>query len=263
MAEGLQHHIVDISATSDTDQQYRDLIMERGWHHPEPEADVLVFDMLDTTIHDYRSGVPVVTLEDRGNGTLYASAVINAMYGPQTHQFRKPGNYAGAKYAVLRPEFTIGDYQVNQDANKVVLLFGGTDPSNLTGLAEFATQQWDVDIIHPGDDRSIAVAMHDADLLITSGGRTVFEAAAVGIPTIVMCQNMRETTHTHLGVGNINMGLGRLVDPDRLTYVVQQTLEDYELRRDMNLEAGKSIDGFGADRVRTIIEHVGRFGEGP
>ena len=259
LAEGLQHHIVDIATTADTDQRYRDLIMERGWHHPEPEADVGVYDVLDTTPDDYRTGVPTVTLEDQGNAARQATAVINAMYA---------GMYAGiahtgAKYAVLRPEFTIGSFHVKQDANRVLLLFGGTDPSNLTGLAEFAAQQWDVDIIHPGDERSVTAAMHDADLLITSGGRTVFEAAAVGLPTIVLCQNMRETTHTHLGVGNVNMGLGRLVDPDRLTYVVQQTLEDYELRRDMSAVGSESIDGYGAARVRRIIEHVGLYGEAP
>jgi spore coat polysaccharide biosynthesis predicted glycosyltransferase SpsG len=190
-----------------------------------------------------------------------AAAVVNAMYPPD--HSRPNTHYTGSKYAVLRSEFTVGDYQVNPDAQRVLILFGGTDPAGLTELAKFATQQWDVDVIAPGDDRSVAAAMHDADLLITSGGRTVFEAAAVGIPTIVMCQNMRETTHTHLGRGNLNLGLGRMVDPDRLTYVVQQTLEDYELRRDMSQEAKASIDGRGADRVRAIIEHVGYFGEKP
>ena len=266
LAEGLQHHNIEISYTEDSDHTLVDPIYtERGWHGADPpgfgQADVVVYDKLDTTINDYQSAVPVVTFEDRGNGTRYASAVINAMYPEYTASIS--ARFTGAKYAVLRPEFTIGMFHVEQSASKVLVLFGGTDPANLTGLAEFATQQWEVDVIHPGDDRSVAAAMHDADLLITSGGRTVFEAAAVGIPTIVMCQNMRETMHTHLGVGNVNMGLGRLVDPDRLTYVVQETLGDYELRRDMSSEARKSIDGYGADRVRRIIEHVGLYGEAP
>ena len=178
--------------------------------------------------------------------------------------------YRGANYAVLRPEFTIGRFHVEQSASKVLVLFGGTDPAKLTDLVGAAMlnddgdgSRWDVDVVFPSDQRSVAAAMHDADLLITSGGRTVFEAAAVGIPTIVMCQNMRETTHTHLGVGNINLGIGRLVTPEQLRHVVTETLNDYELRRDMSATAKKSIDGYGAARVRRIIEHVGLYGEAP
>lgn len=254
LAEGLQHHDVAVSQSAYSDPGAYDLLHERGWPAFIDTPDIFVYDALGERWPDEAYYEPTPTVAFEVVDGVY-TATINAMYGN--------GDYTGAKYAVLRPEFTIGTFHVKQDADRVLLLFGGTDPANLTGLAEFATQQWDVDVIRPGDDRSIAAAMHDADLLITSGGRTVFEAAAVGIPTIVMCQNMRETTHSHLGVGNINMGLGRLVDPERLTYVVQQTLEDYELRRDMSQEARKSIDGLGADRVRRIIEHVGLYGEAP
>ncbi len=254
LAEGLQHHTVAIALDSESGGDAYDTLHERGWPAFYDTPDVFVYDALGRRWPDeaHYGGLPTVGLEVTDSGY---TATVNAMYGD--------GDYTGAKYAVLRPEFTIGTFHVKQDADKVLVLFGGTDPANLTGLAEFAAQQWDVDIIHPGDDRSVASAMHDADLLITSGGRTVFEAAATGIPTIVLCQNMRETTHTHLGVGNVNMGLGRLVDPDRLTYVIQQTLEDYELRRDMSAVGRQSIDSHGADRVRRIIEHVGLYGEAP
>jgi spore coat polysaccharide biosynthesis predicted glycosyltransferase SpsG len=270
LAEGLQHHELGFVLDADTDLWATELIRERGWtlltsDQSITDADVAVLDKLDTSHHDYQAGTPTVTLEDRGYGSRMAAAVINAMYDYEGLYHGVP--YTGSKYAVLRSEFLIGDYPVNQDAQRVLILFGGTDPANLTGLAQHAIHTADIridyDIIAPGDDRSVAAAMHDADLLITSGGRTVFEAAAVGIPTIVMCQNMRETTHTHLGRGNLNLGLGRMVDPDRLTYVIGQTLEDYELRRDMSQEAKASIDGRGADRVRAIIEHVGYFGEKP
>ena len=91
----------------------------------------------------------------------------------------------------------------------------------------------------------------------------MFEAAAVGIPTIVLSQNMRETTHTHLGVGNLDMGLGRLVDPFHLQRTVKSVLDDYDLRLDLSQTARASVDGHGADRIRRIIEHVGTYGEKP
>ena len=276
LAEGLQHHDVTIGLTKDSDQWAFDLVEERGFSVAgrQEVGDVAVYDRLDSVAGWKGPMEPFVVFEDRGPGASQAAAVINAMYDPYPWGRSKIGNeYHGAKYAVLRPEFTIGDYTVKNgpdldydpDLSSVMILFGGTDPGNLAGLAVHALTGADLAFTEfaPGDDISVAAAMHKHDLLITSGGRTVFEAAAVGIPTIVLCQNMRETTHTHLGKGNINLGLGRMVEPDRLRYVVEQTLGDYELRRDMSSEARASIDGLGAARVRRIIEHVGLYGEAP
>jgi len=98
--------------------------------------------------------------------------------------------------------------------------------------------------------------MRTSDLLITSGGRTVFEAAAVGIPTIVMAQNLRETTHTHLGYehGNVYLGLGKLVTPQTLLDTVCQVALDHELRVD--LSARGRPDGKGLDRIVAKIEEA-------
>lgn len=249
LAEGLQHHNVGIRPGVGSSPDMWAFLEQRGWSTPIAAPDVLVRDTLDTPVH--HDGIPQVAMET----TRPEDVTINALYGH--------GDYVGARYAVLRPEFTVRPYQVSDHGLKVMVMFGGTDPSNLTRLTQDALPGFDLDIIRPADRRGVAAAMHQADLLITSGGRTVFEAAAVGIPTIVMSQNMRETTHTHLGVGNIDLGLGRLVAPGHLRYVVESVLGDYDLRRDLSATARASIDGQGADRVRSIIEHVGYYGEKP
>lgn len=207
--------------------------------------------------------IPSVALETTKPG---ATATINALYGH--------GDYTGAKYAVLRPEFTLKKHRHYEDATRVMVMFGGTDPSHLAAKVDAAlmrrtvdtakgTRDLEVTMVYPSNKVPVAAMMHNHDLLITSGGRTVFEAAAVGIPTIVLCQNTRELTHTHLGAGNINLGLGRLVTPDQLRYTVQQTLGDANLREQMSRDSLASIDHLGAGRVRAIIEHVARYGEKP
>lgn len=260
LAEGLQHHNVSIGLTPDSDTQAEAVLSERGWPTMPPSfVDVWVSDTLGADL----AGLPIVSLEDVDG---QADVTINAMYGH--------GDYNGSRYAVLRSEFLNGDYQIRERANRVMVMFGGTDPANLTDLAAAALRSIadedgghrllsGIDIVHPGDKAAVAERMHQADLLITSGGRTVFEAAAVGIPTIVLCQNMRETTHSHLGVGNLDLGLGTLVDPTTLAYTVRRVLADRDLRADLSATAKASIDGHGADRVRRIIEHVGLYGEKP
>lgn len=251
LAEGLQHHDVAIQIAYGTDDA-RSLLDERGWPTDVDRLlpDVVIRDALD--LAPSYGDVPTVDFETRSDS---GTVSINALYGH--------GDYSGPKYAVIRPEFHAVDYEIRDDADRVLVVFGGSDPSNLTALVESALPDIDLDVIRPSEKRSIAASMANADLLITSGGRTVYEAAAVGIPAIVLAQNVRETTHQHLGNGNLYLGLGRAVDPYALRRLVLSTLEDFELRSDLSTTSKFSIDDRGADRCRKIIEHVGLFGEKP
>src|SRR3546814_5895257 len=77
--------------------------------------------------------------------------------------------------------------------------------------------------------------MARADLAVTSGGRTVLELASLGVPTLVICQNRRETTHTFASEahGVMNLGFhGELAD-DRIAQAFATLLDHPALRRDM------------------------------
>jgi len=245
LAEGLQHHDVRINSHYHPEA----LPLLGPWEGIHQEPDVVVYDSLDKRCW-YTDGVPTVALETTLDD---ATVTINAMYGH--------GDYTGSKYAVLRPEFTTGHYEVREEAERVMVMFGGTDPSDLTRKAVGALHGIELDVIVPEQHRHVAGAMRLADLLITSGGRTVFEAAAVGVPTLVLAQNVRELSHTHLGIGNLSLGLGRLVTPEALLFNVESILDDFRLRSDLSETARGMMDMRGADRVRRIIEHVATFGE--
>ena len=51
--------------------------------------------------------------------------------------------------------------------------------------------------------------MKSADLAITSNGRTVYELAHMNIPTIVISQHQRETTHLFANKSNGFVSLGK------------------------------------------------------
>ena len=59
------------------------------------------------------------------------------------------------------------------------------------------------------DVKNMAEVMLSADFAITSNGRTVYELAALGIPTITIAQNERETTHlfSYMCNGIVYLGL--------------------------------------------------------
>jgi CMP-N-acetylneuraminic acid synthetase/spore coat polysaccharide biosynthesis predicted glycosyltransferase SpsG len=250
----------------------------------ELQPDIVVNDVLDTDVSMVRAmkerGWRVVNFEDQGIGIDHADAVINALY-EMTHP--SPHIYNGSQYYCLREEFLSATPRPVEDrVTNILICFGGTDPSRLTLKAIKAAAGVPRDIhlcviLGPGfrereevdrqlgllpnpssvvcDTRVISHHMENADLMITSGGRTVYEAAALAVPTIVLCQNHRELQHLFASTyhGFVNLGLGSEVAAEKLGEQMRQLAEDATLRREMQrrmlLWDGRS----GVERVIPII----------
>jgi CMP-N-acetylneuraminic acid synthetase/spore coat polysaccharide biosynthesis predicted glycosyltransferase SpsG len=237
------------------------------------KRNLLVNDMLDTTEEDVliarTVGYKVVNVDDLGPGARFADWVVNPLY---------PGNFADASHISSGSKWnqTSRDFHnlpprvIRRDPERVLVLFGGTDPSHFSG--RFATALHEADlgveirvIMGPGAEEqefppeivparrvpSMAAEMLAADLAITAAGRTVYECAMTGTPVIALAANALEATHAHVGpeTGVVYMGLGAFVDGDQLVPVVRRMLADYKLRSDLSIRLRKSIDSLGAQRI--------------
>lgn len=211
----------------------------------EYKPDIVVNDCLDTTEEYIKtlktSCKRVVSIEDMGIGTAYADVVINALYQGDKKK-DAPHIYSGEKYICLRDEFLIASpKEFSKEVKNVLVLFGGTDPSNLTSviynLAQKSHEKYpdmhftflvgigydcekngivtkeDYNITVIQDSSSVSQYMKEADLAFTSQGRTVYEFASLGVPAIVLAQNEREQLHTFAQMENgfFNLGLGSRV----------------------------------------------------
>ncbi len=251
-----------------TGHHHRALLLESALQHHNvihghDYADLVILDVLDTTteqVTGYKTqGMKVVTFEDRGPGARHADLVINALY-PRGDL---PNEVSGPDWADLRPEFVgLPEYDIRFPGSKVLLMFGGSDPSQLGEKTAKALVNHDVTWVEAGADEPVAYLMMTHDVLVTSAGRTVYEAAAVGIPTVVLAQNQREQTHVHLGAthGNRYLGHGRFVSADDIRDSVEILLRDKRLRQDMSRTARASVDGRGVERIRHridgLLEHL-------
>ena len=247
--------------------------------------DIVVNDILDTT-EEYMelvksTGVRVVNFEDLGKGSKKADAVINALYEKQ-HDDK---NYFwGKEYYCIRDEFLITKTkQFSEKANNILIMFGGTDPCNLTkkllnavkslnlsdvkytfvlglGYKDYKAFTEDaqssglnIEVVRNVSD--ISVYMSRADLAVSSQGRTMFELASMCVPTIIIAQNEREQTHGFgdLSNGFLNLGLGIDVDEETIAKTIKWLAETPVIRRNM-YEKMKNIDLLnGIDRVKRII----------
>jgi spore coat polysaccharide biosynthesis predicted glycosyltransferase SpsG len=145
--------------------------------------------------------------------------------------------------------------------------FGGTDPCDLTRKALAALQLLKYAgrvtvVLGPGyahgaatlseynlkgevlqSVANMAAVMREADVAVTSGGRTVTELMTLGIPTVVLCQNLRELRHSHASspFGVINLGLGEHAAVDAVAQHLLLLISDAALRREMQERALRSV----------------------
>jgi spore coat polysaccharide biosynthesis predicted glycosyltransferase SpsG/CMP-N-acetylneuraminic acid synthetase len=250
--------------------------------------DIVVNDVLDTPAEmvqamkqrDWR----VVNFEDHGPGAEHADAVINALY----HDTNPPPHvYTGPDYYCLREEFhTVTRRETPPRVQTLLVCFGGTDPSGLTVktvrvLRDFPPELRVLVVLGPGfadesqltaaldqnpqeweivrNTRVISHYMEQADLIVTSAGRTLYECATVGVPALVLCQNQRELKHVFASRqhGFINLGLGSAVPDEKLVSELRQLCEDHALRRDLQYHMWEWDGRSGIDRVIRII--VGQY----
>ena len=225
-----------------------------------------VIDLLDTDRAFMKRVKPLggfmVSMEDLGPGSLLADLVINDLY---TDAYPQDNHWYGVANAILAPQFetTPPIDEIRKKVGRVLVTYGGTDPCDLTSKALEALSQLKfgghVDVvIGPGNPRSgfglaelglsgelhasvthMAALVRRADLAITSAGRTVTETMSLGVPTLVLCQNLRELSHTHASspFGVMNLGLGQHVEVSSLADHLRLLIEDQKLRRSMHHRA--------------------------
>ncbi|XOV66290.1 MAG: cytidylyltransferase domain-containing protein [Fluviicola sp.] len=236
--------------------------------------DVVINDRLDTEASEVvrmkEFASTVINFEDLGEGALHADLVFNAMY-PEKEKL--PNHFFGLEYFILRDEFLFSQqHQVKPEVNTILLCFGGVDPSNLTTRVlqvlnkNTNAQSMEIKVIvgmgysdlgalketYPhleivNNVSNISDYIGAADLVFTSGGRTTFECACLGVPTIVLCQNQRETTHFFAKdeYGFRNLGLGTEVSDEEINAAFDDCLDE-STRKEMsntllssNLKNGK------------------------
>ena len=83
---------------------------------------------------------------------------------------------------------------------------------------------------------NISEFMFKADIIFTSAGRTMYEICSIGVPTICLCQNLREKKHIFGNTNNgfINMGLGSDVSRQEIIDKFNTLSADFEIREEFN-----------------------------
>ena len=249
----------------------------------ERQYTIFINDILTTSI-DYMIGLKtmmpeakIVNFEDDGEGTVKADLVFNALF----HEEDLPQVKAGEKYYISGKTFMFYEpIQVRDHVKRVFISFGGADPQNysdrllhmivkpeydefefvvvlgrakrnVNALMEFNKYR-NIRVLY--DVSNMPELMTECDIGVTSRGRTGYELAILGIPTIAMAQNRREEKHGFVCNENGFTYIG-LNPPDE---IIESNLQMYlrmtkeSRQRFQNMLLSHDLRG-GRKRVMSLI----------
>ena len=214
------------------------------------------------------------------NYSVYADLFAYKQEYPDTQRL------LGCQYVPLRHEFEhLRPFEVKEQVRKVLVVTGGTDEFHF--MKEFckkiaADNKWQA--IHffmvcgrfncdqeqlqamASQNRNIEIcealptlkdAMEDSDLLITAGGTTLYEMAAIGIPGICfgIADNQKyniagfEERQLVLNAGDIRTDFFF----ENLMQKLEELIFDAARRRTMSGQLRRLVDGQGASRIIEAI----------
>jgi spore coat polysaccharide biosynthesis predicted glycosyltransferase SpsG len=219
------------------------------------QPQLVINDVLDTEKRDVvklkNAGISVVSFEDLGSGARHTDLTINEIHDKPL--FTDSHIFWGHRYFFIRDEFqTARPHRFKASVDCIMLTFGGTDQHDLSSSVYHTIKSFCKEFgifIHivtgPGYRRYQRLAndikgedgvslthasgvisniMEQAQLAITSNGRTVYEFSHMNIPSIVIAQHEREITHTFATEDNGFLPLG-LYKKDQTESVAFSALE--------------------------------------
>ncbi len=224
----------------------------------------------------------VDTPEDLERTETYEQVIVSVM---KEDRETEEGFYAGPEYAILREQFRGREKRLREVPSRLLLTFGGSDPQGLTvravqalaGLprevelvavtgpafshgaelqAALAGLPRQVRLVSEASGAHIADLMLEADLVLCSGGMTVYEIAALGTPGLVLAQNAREDARMRAFArhGTIEyLGLGADLPVAELGAAALRLLQDAARRREMSARGQALVDGLGALRAAEVV----------
>jgi UDP-2,4-diacetamido-2,4,6-trideoxy-beta-L-altropyranose hydrolase len=196
----------------------------------------------------------------------------------------------GPRYALLRPEFAEQRKSVagrSGEVRRIVVCYGGSDPSNETAKALGAIKRLsagplEIDVVvglsnphgdsvaalcrelpraalHRGAD-NMAQLMARADLAIGAGGVMCWERCCLGLPTVavdIATNQVGALTALAAAGALVYLGSADSVDEGQMARCLDTLLRDPAQTRAIGEKASALVDGEGLNRVRAEMEAQG------
>lgn len=236
-------------------------------------------------------GMRLLVIDDLAHLSQYhADALLNANLAAQAIDYPYDEGAVlllGPRFVLLRPEFRpwIGRArQLRPAARNLLVVLGGSDPANVSGVALKAIATLADPELHarvvvgpanphlenlrreadrsPGrvelvvDPADMPELMTWADVAISAAGTTCWELALMQVPTlaVVVADNQFHMAAALAGAGLVeHLGRSEDLTPLRLADSIRRLRTDFDRRLRYAFRGRELIDGLGADRAVAVM----------
>ncbi len=231
-----------------------------------------------------KRGIANIVFDDMLLNGETADVVINpSLVITKQPRVNSQSFYTGGEYTVINGSFHDKPFhlrKIRKDVKNILITMGGSDPTRQTEkiLSSLIENNIDANIdvvigmaykgkftVHSSqftvhhDVKNMAELMAKADMAFVAGGITLYEAASIGLPVIVIAQDkyqeMAAMEFQKRGFGEY-LGFFSDVTKDMVSESFKELLNDYDRRKKMSDIGRKIVDGKGVYRVAEIIKNT-------
>lgn len=249
--------------------------------------DLAIIDKLSETKNNLqiiKKLCPIIGIDYTGKHNDLINLGINILY-PKSGIIKNA--FSNTNFSILDSKFLrLSKISIKKDVKSILILQGGADtycfiPKILQSLKPINSrfeisialgpyfQCWksleqslksypkSIKILH--DIQNMPTIMKKTDVAISAAGNTLLELSFLGIPTLVVCAEKFEVETAELlqnkGFG-INLGFGKYIARKKILSNLNMIIDDYNLRKKMNIAGPKLVDGKGAIRIEKLIRTI-------
>ena len=225
----------------------------------------------------------IACIDDEGAGLPQQDVLIrpNLIELPKPQGVSCDNYWAGGDYIILHPQFGdlfISGRKKKRSARDLLVCFGGSDPARLTlrvipilkQLGGFIRARIVIGASFPckadifsaisADPRfrvhqnvaNMAEALQNSDVALISGGTLLYEACAMGVPSIIISQNTaqdREASICHAKGAVINVGRYNTVPDADIMSALNEVMKKPALRERLTQKSNRVVAVDASQRI--------------
>jgi len=233
--------------------------------------------------------VTTILIDDAWCKSVYSDIIINGTMIKKYYEYKiKNKNakiFTGPKYNIIQTEFRKQRKKLSDIHEKttydITISMGGSDPHNISKKVlsaiykipniriclilgpfynisnlDFFKILSSIKIIK--NSKNIWKIFQNSDLVISSGGTSLFELSVIGTPTIVITSSHHQIPYAKIFSSRgsvLYLGYWSQIKQSQIKASIQNILKNTELRKQMH-SASKILDGKGLERVIKILEKL-------
>jgi spore coat polysaccharide biosynthesis predicted glycosyltransferase SpsG len=269
----------------------------RLWTQVPKPLTILIDTRCPEGLHSLISGanarkIPVVSIHDLGLNPLPSDILIDGSIAPDSIRNCGKGSfYCGTQYMILDPAYRSLHQQRKKIRSKIRSVFvnlgGGVSERYFAkilqglqiwnrdlevvgarGFTDWGQQQLESRDWHPlhfrWEAESLSPFLFEADLAITAGGLSAYEALCCGTPLAALSYDtFQQITISGLATAGacFSLGSGDDLTPGGLRDAISAMDSDYQGRVRSSSRGKRTVDGLGLRRVSEIVRNAVHRGQ--